>query len=329
MIIKAKSKILDSIYIKRIRNVFIGILIFLIILVLVVPIIIISKVKEKVTYEGSLSEHPLQHIYDAKDFDLDGKEMMLTTDDGLNVWVSEVTIPNPKGVIIYLTGIRQPSVTYFYGHSKWMKKEGYASILLEVRGHGNSEGEEVCLGYKEVLDVKAVVDYIKEQDEYDNVPIIVHGVSMGGSVAINSFGSIKDIDGLIAMSAYSSFEDVVYDTMIGYNIPSPICEIEKNIMSFYLSLFFDEFKDMKPITQIGKIDDRPAFLIACTGDTEVQAVNMQRLLKEASNDCEWWIRDSWEHFIIKDCDFINMEQDKEYCKRILKFLNKVEKNKKL
>ncbi|GMQ64693.1 alpha/beta hydrolase [Vallitalea maricola] len=327
-----KNKLDDSIFctiwFKRIKNVFISILVLSIIVLLIIPIIIIDQVKQKVTYEGNLSDHPLQHIYNANDFDLDVNEMKLTTDDGVKVWVSEVLTPNPKGIIIYLTGIRQPSVTYFYGHCKWMKDEGYASILLEVRGHGNSEGDDICLGYKEVSDVKAVIDYIKEQEKYDNIPIIVQGVSMGGAVAINSFGSLKDIDGLIAMSAYSSFEDVVYDTMIEYNIPAFICEIERSITSFYLTLVFgDEFKDMRPINQIGNMDDRPALLIACTSDSEVQAKNMHRLLTEASSNCEWWLRDSWEHFIIKDSDFINMEQDKEYCDRILKFISTVTKGK--
>lgn len=325
---KLDDSIFQTIWFKRMKNIFIGVLVLSIIVLLIIPIIIISQVKQKVTYEGNLSEHPLQHIYDPNDFDLDVNEMKLTTDDGVKVWVSEVLTPNPKGIIIYLTGIRQPSVTYFYGHSKWMKDKGYASILLEVRGHGNSEGNDICLGYKEVLDVKAVVDYIKGQKKYDNIPIIVQGVSMGGAVAINSFGSLKDIDGLIAMSAYSSFEDVVYDTMIGYNIPAFICEIEKSITNFYLTVVFgDEFKDMRPINQIENMDDRSALLIACTSDSEVQAENMQRLLKKASSKCEWWLRESREHFIIKDCDFINMEQDKEYCDKILKFISTVTKNK--
>jgi BarA-like signal transduction histidine kinase len=34
-------------------------------LLFAVPIIIISQATQKVTYEGNLSEHPLQHIYDA------------------------------------------------------------------------------------------------------------------------------------------------------------------------------------------------------------------------------------------------------------------------
>lgn len=127
------------------------------------------------------------------------------TQDGLNIWCSEIFVENPKAVIIYLTGIIQPSITYFYGHVEWMRENGIATILLEVRGHGQSDGKRICLGYEEVNDVRAVVDYIKSEEEYKDVPVILHGVSMGGAIAVNTFGQIDEVDALIAMSAYSSF----------------------------------------------------------------------------------------------------------------------------
>ena len=173
-----------------------------------------------VNYKGyETTDYPLQGIYEASDYGINEKQMYLTTEDGYDVWCSEIEVENPKGVIIYLTGIDQPSITYFYGHASWMQKEGYASILLEVRGHGESEGNRICLGYEEYKDVQAVVDYIKHNEEYKDIPIIIQGVSMGGAIAINSFGQIPDIDVLIAMSPYSSFEDEVVELMNLYHIP--------------------------------------------------------------------------------------------------------------
>lgn len=297
---------------------------FTILMLLIPPIIVYYGTKHHVKYAGSSQEHPLQDIYRPEDFGLEAQNMKLTTEDGLKVWVSEVFTPNPKAVVIYLSGIQQPSVTYFYGHSKWMKDNGYATILLEVRGHGNSDGDSICLGYDEVSDVKAVVDYIKGQEKYDSVPIILHGVSMGGAIAINSFGCIEEIDGLIAMSPYSSFEDVVCDQMnYTYKIPRFICTIEKYLLRASLQFVFgDKVNEIKPIKQIENVGSRPALLIACTGDTEVPPINMQRLLDKAPKNCEGWLRDSWEHFIIRESDFINMEQDKEYCDRILTFIER-------
>lgn len=315
----------------KIRKFVIGVVIILTtiftISLLVAPPIIVHLVTNGHVDYGVIKDHPLQKIYTSSDFELISNDMMLTTEDNYKVWVSEVTVSKPKAIIIYLSGIRQPSVTYFYGHAKWMKSEGYASFLLEVRGHGNSSGNRVCLGYEEVSDVKAVVTYIKQQEHYRDVPVVIHGVSMGGAIAVNSFGQLKEISGLIAMSAYSSFEDVVADTMEQYYIPGFIRSIEKQLIRVSLkSVFGDKVDEIKPIRQIDNIEGRPVLFIASVNDTQVSSENMNRLLKEALGHCESWLRDSdmAGHFIILNNDIENVCLDTEYCEKILSFLeNKI------
>lgn len=295
--------------------------IFIVLLLVTPPIVVLFLTQGHVDYKGyATEEYPLQDIYHASHFELDAAELDLVTEDGYKIWASEVFAEQPKAVIIYLSGIRQPSVTYFYGHSKWMLSNGYASILLEVRGHGQSDGDQICMGYQEVADVKAVVDYIQSQQKYDNVPIVLHGVSMGGAVAVNSFGQIPEINGLIAMSAYSSAEDILCDSLRQYHIPQFICDIEKPLFRAASKLIFgDNADELRPIDQIKNAGDRPVFLIASLDDTSVPSVNTQRLIKNAP-DCNIWFRDSSDHFVIQGSDFINMEQDTEYCKKILGFL---------
>lgn len=296
--------------------------IFILALLAVPPISIYAITNGHVDY-GLIEDHPLQKVYTASDFDLASNDMMLTTRDEYSVWVSEVSAENPKAVIIYLSGIRQPSVTYFYGHAKWMQRNGYASFLLEVRGHGRSSGDRVCLGYEEVNDVQALVEYIRQQDRYTDVPIVIHGVSMGGAIAINAFGQIDEVAGLIAMSAYSSFEDVVTETMQQYHIPTFICRIEKPLIRLSLRVVFgDKVNALEPIKQVGNIGDRPALFIASANDTEVLPDNMDRLLDAAPKHCEGWLRESdlTGHFIVLNHDIENVEQDSEYCEKILSFL---------
>ena len=50
---------------------------------------------------------------------------------------------------------------------------------------------------------------------------------MGGATAINSIGEIEEIDGLISLSAYSSWVDVFYDNMVSLGIPKFVATIEK------------------------------------------------------------------------------------------------------
>lgn len=275
-----------------------------------------------VKYRGYATyDFPLQDIYQASDYNLKDNQMYLKTEDGLNIWVSEIDTEKPRAVIIYLSGIMQPSVTYFYGHAKFMQENGFASILLEVRGHGRSGGDRICLGYDEVRDVKAVVDYIKQEKKYEDVPIVVHGASMGGAIAVNAFGENESIDALIAMSAYSSFEDVILDQMEVLGVPEWIRSLEKPLLlsSLRLSYGSDKVNERKPVEQIKNGNGRPVLLIASQGDGEVPVASIHRL-KKAYPEAKVWVRNSWEHFIVKDCDFKNMAEDKEYCDKILGFL---------
>ena len=150
---------------------------------------------------------PYQNVYRASDFGLKSIDHTLKTDDGELLWCSEVEVENPKCVIIYLGAMKEPSVTYFYGHAEMMKKLDYASFLLEVRAHGESSGRKLGLGYTEVEDVRTVVEYIKSVEKYQNVPIMLHGVSLGGTIAINATAQIPEVSGCIAMSPFASPDD--------------------------------------------------------------------------------------------------------------------------
>lgn len=279
-------------------------------------------VNEHVEYSGvNTSAMALQKVYIPEDFELDANEFTIETEDSLELWVSEVPVEDAKALIIYLTGIKQPSVTYFYGHSKWMKENGYATFLLEVRAHGKSEGKKIGLGYEETKDVKALIDYIKQQEMYNDVPIILHGVSMGGAIAINSFGMYEDIDALIAMSAYSSFEDIIYDYLRIRNVPHFIASAGKSLTRMGLRCNYgNKVLTVKPEMLIKNANRRPVMLIASKGDFEVPYQNTERLYAAAGEGCQVWLRETWEHFIIKDNDFVNLQEDAEYCSAILTFL---------
>ena len=143
--------------------------------------------------------HPLQAVYTSSDFKLTSIQHTIQTEDGESLWCSEVEATNPKCVVIYLAAMKEPSVTYFYGHAAVMKDLNYASFLLEVRAHGESSGRKLGLGYTEVEDVRALVKYIQGVEQYKGLPIVVHGVSLGGTIAINAVAEIPEVSGCIAM----------------------------------------------------------------------------------------------------------------------------------
>jgi len=262
-------------------------------------------------------KYPMQGIYQAADYGLNEEVHRFDTADGETIWVSEIAVEQPKAVILYLSGIVQPSVTYFYGHAKLMQEQQIASFLIEVRAHGNSTGKQLGLGYTELADVRAVMDYLKSQEQYRDVPVIIQGVSMGGAVALNAFGQIADIDACIAMSAYGSFEAELDYLMQGLSLPKFVRDYENLWLCAVLKWNYGDtaVEVLNPCTQILHAAQRPVLLIACSGDTSVSVQNTWDI-SSMNPDAEVWIRDSWEHFIVKDCDFAHIEQDTEYCEHI-------------
>lgn len=254
------------------------------------------------------------------EYDLNPETLTLTTPDGLRVVAYEVAIEQPKAVVIFLSGIHNPSVTAFFGHAKMLLEAGYASILLEMRAHGESEGDVIALGYQEYLDTQAVVDYIKANNRYVDVPIVVYGLSMGAVTAINSNGQIAEIDAVISLSAYSSFDDVFVDNM---GVPEPFASAQRFFVRLYTSSKYGfTSRHITPKNQIQNLGNRPALLIHSTGDSQIPYANFERIMAQAPGHVETWVREGDFHFIVQPGSFLTPEQDTEYADRILRFLNR-------
>ena len=75
-------------------------------------------------------------VWTAEEFDLDAEHFFVKTEDGLNISAYEVTVDTPKVVIICLSGIHNPSATAYFGHARLFKEHNYATILFDMRAHG-------------------------------------------------------------------------------------------------------------------------------------------------------------------------------------------------
>ena len=264
-------------------------------------------------------------IYDARDFGLPAPDSLhLKTSDGFGIFAYEICPKQPKGVVICLSGIENPSVTAFYGHAAEFYKAGVATIMPDLRGHGKSDGNRICLAYEETRDVKAVTDYIKGNAKYKDVPVIIMGVSMGGAVAIRSIGENKDIDALVSLSAFSSLEDFL-QTMREALLPMIPAE-QLNIVTGEIvrDKYGVDSSVSSPLYALCGLDNRPVLMMHSRQDTQVPYSCFEKLTAEASkytHDIETMTVEGDEHFICKD--FTHPAADKEYMRRLMRFIRKL------
>ena len=261
-----------------------------------------------------------QNTWEAEEFGLETEHFFLKTEDGFNISTYEVAVDSPRAVIICLSGIHNPSTTVYFGHAQLFKEHDFATIMLDMRAHGKSDGSKIYAGHKEWLDVKAAVEYIKEKPLYNNVPVFVFGISMGGATAINATGEIADIDGLISLSAFSSWEEVFYQNM-ETSVPKIIAKIEKPFISLVTYLKFGaDSRTIKPKKAIEKLGNRPALLMHSKDDSQVPYKNFETLLKYAPSHVETFVRVGDFHFITES--FVNPKEDEEYAEKIIQFIDK-------
>lgn len=128
------------------------------------------------------------------------KEIKLNTNDN-NTLFGTIIEPKsqPKAIIYIVHGMCEHKERY-YEFLKYLSKNGYISIIFDLRGHGQNVEKE-NLGYfgdKDALihDVDIVIDYIKR--EYPNLKIILFSHSMGSLIVRNYIQNNDDkIDKLI------------------------------------------------------------------------------------------------------------------------------------
>lgn len=308
---------------KKITPKKIGIILLIILLVSIFLFVIALAAIPPLIMHDQIYRHCNVEVESPEDYGITASPLTLKTEDGLSLAAWEVSADTPKGVVIIISGIHNPSVTAFFGYAGMLRDNGYSSVLVELRSHGSSEGDKIGLGMTEYLDVKAGVQYIQTKQSYKDLPVIVWGTSMGGATAINAIGEIPGLDGAISCSAYSDWVNVFYDNMSLSGVPSWMAAMDKPFVWCYLGIEygFDKIK-VNPMQEITKLNGRPLLLLHSTEDSQVPYASFERLMTKAPASVETFIREGDEHFICYEEYHKNPEQDKEFSGAVLGFLNK-------
>jgi len=117
----------------------------------------------------------------------------------------------------------QSSTSRMNNRLKWWRNKGYASLALEVRGHGNAVDEKEWTALKIAEDLTFILE--KLADEMKEIErVILYGHSLGGFIllrALNNHGWWSDkVHGIILESPMSSYplilqESKMYSSFIG------------------------------------------------------------------------------------------------------------------
>jgi fermentation-respiration switch protein FrsA (DUF1100 family) len=233
---------------------------------------------------------------------IDHQRIDLVTEDGVRLaaWYT----PPRKGAVILLA--------HGYGDNRpeWihamLAKKGYGVLSWDARAHGESGGEVSTIGYLEVLDVKAALDFALAQPGVEHVG--AWGGSMGAATLIRAAAIFPEIEALFIDSSYASLEEEV-NFLVPYPFLNPLT---KAVAQIKTGIPLDR---VSPLNDIHRISPRAVYIVHGTGDTVAPPYVGMQLFEAAGEPRYLWQAENAPHLSI------HLDNPRRYKNRLLGFFN--------
>lgn len=139
--------------------------------------------------------------------------------DGLRLraWTRAGDGARPAVVVVHGVG---DSLESFVDHAWFFARRGHAVVLLDTRGHGGSEGNVVTLGAREREDVRAAMDWLRQEGLAASGLVLV-GHSMGAVAVLRAAADRADVRAVIAEAPYDTYRGTIaHHAWLLYRMPS-------------------------------------------------------------------------------------------------------------
>lgn len=134
-------------------------------------------------------------------------EVCVDVGEGVTVAASILDVPCPRGTIFVLHGIRDCKQS-MRGWGEIFVESGYRTVLVDLRGHGNSSGNSLTYGVREAHDLKVVLDEVERRGLRAG-SVGVAGYSYGAGTAIQWAGLDHRVAAVVAVAPFASLPEVV------------------------------------------------------------------------------------------------------------------------
>ena len=128
---------------------------------------------------------------------------------------------------------------------------GYNVLVPDLRGHGQSEGDYIGMGWHDRLDIIRWINKIIEEDKDAN--IILHGVSMGAATVMMTSGEElpSNVKVIIEDCGYTSVKDeFAYQLKALFKLPSfPIINVASLMCKMKAGYWFGEGSAVKQVAK--------------------------------------------------------------------------------
>ncbi len=236
----------------------------------------------------------------------------------LKYWVIENTdFEEGAGVVIYLHGITDSKVSGLNYARALIRTDPSGRrpcnkvYLIDMRRHGDSEGDYCTYGYFEKYDVAALIDKI--ESKHHGAEITLLGVSMGAAIAIQTAAIDNRVSRVIAVAPFYDLFSIALDHQV-HKIGIKSKLLLKLVLARAERIAGFEAPKVSPAIDIPKIHV-PILIVHGTEDKTVKSEYSLRL-KELNENAQLLVVPNAGHIDVLE------RGGKAYLEKLVEFIKK-------
>lgn len=184
--------------------------------------------------------------------------------------------------VICFHGYTSQGLADYGSISNYYLKRGYRVLLVDQRAHGQSEGNYIGFGCMDRFDAQRWIEWMI-QENGENVQILLHGNSMGGSTVLMASGLElpEQVKGIISDCAFTSPKEVFTHVLHSmYHLPAfPMIQIADIVNKKQAGYGLDECNAAREV-QKAKV---PILFIHGDADTFVPCEMCEEIYKNCAS----------------------------------------------
>jgi uncharacterized protein len=238
---------------------------------------------------------PVHFVVGEPPSDLPCEPFRLDSRSGAKIAGWYIPVDHARGVVVLAHPIKGSRLNMLE-RARLFRSSGYAVVMIDLRGHGESTGDSITIGNLERYDVRAAVEFARSR--HPGQPIAVNGWSLGGAAAL--MASPLEIDALILEEVFPTIEEAVQDrTRIRVGPLGPLAAaILVSQLEPRLGIAPDK---LRPIEKLASVEC-PVLLLAGSDDRHTTAAETRRMFDAAREPKECVFFDGAAHVDLQRYD---------------------------
>jgi len=230
-------------------------------------------------------------------------------DDPLRLGLSEaeeVELTAPDGIRLKSWLFRSPaarsSVIALHGHGgnrhhllpvAQLLFPDFHVLLLDHRGHGESDGHRTTIGYEERMDVPPAIDALMERGLG---PVGIYGMSMGGAIAIQAAAEDPRVAAVLVDSPFARLRWAVEQSANLRGWPRLLTPFLAFVGCLTTALHLRyRMEAFDPVEVVHRVAPRPLMIVHGTEDDVVPVASAHALHERADHPKELWLLEGLRH----------------------------------